>query len=505
LSFCLFALCQLPCYADAPFTHPGLLHTREDVDRIRKAIENHHEPIDSAFKQFQSGEFAQANYRPRGPFPYWARNPDRHSGEARDDATAAYHNALMWAITGRQEHADKSIRLINAWKGRLKQIGGSDGVLAVGIEGFKFVNAAEILRHTQSGWSNDDAKDTERWFREVLHPTIKDYAHFANGNWETSALQTKMAIAVYCDDRQLFEETIRYAVYGSGNGSILHTIVYPTGQCQESTRRQHYAQLGIGLLCCAAEIAWNQGVDLYGWADNRILKGFEYTAAYGLGKDVPYQHYLDRTGKYGFGGMHQHYVAISPVSRGNFRPIFEQPYNHYAKRRGLETPNLSMVVQRKQPEGYSGDHASHGTLTHTRNGPTSSKVNAPPGVPAGLVARSTKSGIQLSWAGSVEPLSATDADSYNVERATVIEGPWKKVATFIEESSFLDDDVQRGNLYFYRVSAFNTAGESGSSVILAASAGLPEGWSSSDIGEMAFPGFAEFDGNKFTLEAEGND
>ena len=72
-------------------------------------------------------------------------------------------------------------------------------------------------------------------------------------------------------------------------------IVYPSGQCQETTRAQHYAQLGIGLLSGATEIAWNQGVDLYGWDNNRLLKGYEYIAKYGLGEEVPYQHYLDRT------------------------------------------------------------------------------------------------------------------------------------------------------------------------------------------------------------------
>ena len=35
-----------------------------------------------------------------------------------------------------------------------------------------------------------------------------------------AALQTKMAIAVYSSDRELFEEVVRYAAAGSGNGSI---------------------------------------------------------------------------------------------------------------------------------------------------------------------------------------------------------------------------------------------------------------------------------------------
>ena len=495
----------LPCVAQSDFIRPGLLHTKEDLARMRAAVEHGSQPIAEAFQQFADQEFSQPDYRLRGPFPYVGRKPDRHSGEAASDATAAYQNALMWAITGRQTHADKSIQIINAWKGRLKKVGGIDGVLASGIQGFKFLNAAEILRYTDSGWSKEDASDAERWFTEVWHPTLKDYAHFANGNWETAALQTKMAIAVYCNDRQLFEQTVRYAVNGAGNGSIPHTIVYPSGQCQESTRKQHYAQLGLGLLGCAAEVAWNQGVDLYGWNDNRLLKGFEYSAAYGLGKEVPYRHYLDRTGKYGFGGRHQQYVEISPVSRGSFRPIFEQPYNHYSMRRGIKTPNLSVVIQRQRPEGRGRDHSSNGTLTHSRTGPSTADVIRPPGIPAGLVARSTDVGIQLSWVRSVEPVSSTNASGYLVKRATERNGPWHTVGSQITKTQYHDSGADRGRLYFYTVIAINGAGQSDPSWPRAANAGLPDGWSSSDVGPVGVPGYAEFNGHRFTLEGEGAD
>ena len=32
---------------------------------------------------------------------------------------------------------------------------------------------------------------------KAWYPTIQHYAYFANGNWETAALQTNMAIAVF--------------------------------------------------------------------------------------------------------------------------------------------------------------------------------------------------------------------------------------------------------------------------------------------------------------------
>ena len=85
-------------------------------------------------------------------------------------------------------------------------------------------------------------------------------------------------------------------------------------------------------------MAWNQGVDLYGWGDNRILRGFEYTAKYGLGEEVHFVHYLDRTGKYGRGGQHKNYTEISKVSRGSFGAIFERVLNHYSSRRGIPAP-----------------------------------------------------------------------------------------------------------------------------------------------------------------------
>ncbi len=488
----------------AEFAHPGLLHTQRDFDRIRVAIANQQEPIYSGFKLLVASPRASSNYNLRGPFPEWGRAPNIRTGETVSDAEAAYHNALMWAITGKQAHADKSIQIINAWMRSLKKVSGIDGVLASGLQGFKFANAAEILRHSDSGWSDSDAKRCEQWLMEVWHPTIEHYAYFANANWESAALQTKIAIAVYCNDRKLFEETVRYAVNGAGNGSIPHTIVYPSGQCQETTRAQHYAQLGLGLLVNAAEVAWNQGVDLYGWDNNRILQGFEYTAKYGLGEDVPYQHYLDRTGKYGFGGRNNQYDQISTISRGNFYPIFERPLNHYVKRRGLSVPYTTRVVASKRPEGFNHDHVGLGTLTDWQSPAPTTQPERPPAVPAGLVARTTAQGIRLSWVGSVEPISGTDATSYLIKRSNT-PGPPYETQTQTTNQHFVDTTVEPGKLYHYIVSAINNAGQSDGSYPLATTAGLPLRWSNSDVGKVSVSGFAEHNGETFSLEGQGAD
>jgi len=488
----------------AEFNHPGLLHSQADLDRMKAGVAAEQGPIYEGFKVLAESPFSRADYRLRGPFREWGRQPDIRKAQAEDDANAAYQNALMWAITGNRDHANKCIQIINAWCSTLKRVSGIDGVLASGLQGFKFANAAEILRYTDSGWSDSDAKLCEKWLMDVWYPVIQDYALFANANWDAAALRTIMAIAVFCNDRVLFESTVRYAVNGAGNGRITHTIVYPTGQTQETTRQQGYVQLGLGLLSSAAEVAWNQGVDLYRWEDNRILGGFEYTAQYGLGEDVPYQHYLDRTGKYGYGGRHNNYNTISPKHRGSFYPIYEQCLNHYVNRRGLRAPYITRVVEQIRPEGGNRDHAGYGTVTHWRPILKPSKATRPPACPAGLVARTTNKGIRLTWVRSVEPVSGTDARSYTVKRATSSGGPYTAVGSRIPDTHFDDTDVQRGSVYYYIIIAENEKGEGGASVELAAGAGLPYPWTNMDIGDVGVAGNTEYNGRLFSMEGEGS-
>ena len=147
------------------FNHPGLFHSQNDLDRMREAVKAKEEPIFSGFKILQESLHSKSNYKMQGPFPEWGRAPNIRAGEARNDAKAAYENALMWSITGDKEHAKKAIQIINAWANTLKKVSGIDGVLAAGIQGVKFANAAEILRYSDSGWSEQEAKNVKSHLR----------------------------------------------------------------------------------------------------------------------------------------------------------------------------------------------------------------------------------------------------------------------------------------------------------------------------------------------------
>ncbi|MCX7008136.1 MAG: alginate lyase family protein [Kiritimatiellaeota bacterium] len=349
--------------APAVFVHPGLLHTRADLERMKQKVAQGTEPWKSGFEVLRKDFQSQANWRLRGPFTVVTRDPHGSTriAEFDQDGNAAYQNALLWCLTGNEAHAKKAAEILNAWSGALTEINGKDKILGASLGGFKYVNAAELLRHTWRGWPPTDAARCEQMLQRVIRPIIADCAPFANGNWDTGCLKTLFAIAVFCNDRTLWQRTMDYYLGGAGNGRLTHYIINPEGQCQESGRDQGHTQLGLAHLAEACEIAWNQGADLYGAADHRLLRGFEYTAKYNLGQEVPFTPGKDTTGKYKA-------KKISAERRGELRPIYEMVWNHYEQRRHLLAPFTKQAAEKIRPEGPASgaDHPGFGTLLFTR-------------------------------------------------------------------------------------------------------------------------------------------
>jgi len=227
--------------------------------------------------------------------------------------------------------------------------------LLVGMDGVKLCNAAELIRHSKSEWTAEGQASFEKMLRQVFYPLIKDFYATANGNWDASMIQSMIAIGIFLDDREIFDRAVNYYRHGEGNGAITKYL-NDFGQCQETGRDQAHVQMGLGFLSCACEMAWKQGVDLYGASENRLALGFEYTAKYNLGEEVPYEPYRSVEGRY-------HYLKISSRGRGRFRPIYERIVNHYQHRKGLDMPHCSKILTKKRPEGSHSQHMPWGTLT----------------------------------------------------------------------------------------------------------------------------------------------
>jgi len=84
-------------------------------------------------------------------------------------------------------------------------------------------------------------------------------------------------------------------------------------------------------------------------------------------------------------------------------------------------------------------------------------ATAPPGIPMNLTALGTNLQINLNW------FAASNATSYNLKRSTTNGGPYSTMANLISTNS-ADTAVVPGAVYFYVVTATNSAGESAPSI-----------------------------------------
>lgn len=463
------------------FQHPGMLQSSQDLARMREAVRMRRQPVFAGFERLRDHPQSQWGYKPAGAFAEIGRNPNVRFHEFDTDAGAAYQCALMGHITESAAHFDLAAGILDNWASTLRSITGADAVLCAALGGFKLVNAAELLRAANGRWPRASAERFGRMLREVFLPVLENFAAFANGNWDTAAMKMLMAIAIYGDDLPLFERVLVYSMHGCGDGALTNYI-YANGQCQESGRDQQHTQLGLAHLGDCCEMAWHQGVDLYGAKDNLLLKGFEYTARYALGEDVPFVPDMDKTGKYA-------HAAIS--ARSALRPVYEQIYNHYANRRGMQTMWVAKAAETVRPEGsgFQADHTGFGTLLYSRVLNPNAAEEVASAHPAGLfLSPGAGNALQVEW------LPLVEQRSYLVLREEK-NGPQRRFAA-TSAHSFIDTTTLPGRAYTYRVATADLSSRSSS---VTAIAGLPRGWRS----EGGLAGTVLCDGDRWCLSAPG--
>ena len=150
--------------AEKPFTHPGILHSRAELDFVKAKVAKGEQPWASAWEELRSHAISKLDWKPnpvgnvvRGPY----NRPDVGGTNLMRDGAAAYSHAIQWYVTGEQPHADKAIEILNAYADTLKSIGGHDARLLAGMAGITFTNAAEIIRYTDAGWNEPDQERFE--------------------------------------------------------------------------------------------------------------------------------------------------------------------------------------------------------------------------------------------------------------------------------------------------------------------------------------------------------
>ncbi len=503
----LFLIFLIDQPARAQFVHPGGLHTQADLDRMKAQVAAGAHPWIDDWNLLIADPLAQNTYT-SAPRANMGGNRQR----ADQDAHAAYLNAIRWYISGDTSYADCAVRILNAWASTVNQVPtGTDIPGLIGIPIQDFALAAEVLR-VYPGWSSTDITTFKNMFTNYLYPVVNDFLTNHNGacishywaNWDAANLGALIAMGVFNDNTAWFNQGVAYFQSGAGNGSIMHAVDYlwsgNLGQWQEAGRDQEHDQLGIGLLGYAAQTAWNQGVDLFGYSSNRLLAGAEYTAQYNSTFSVPYTTYNNCD------NVQQFYISTNGAGRLDDRPVWELIYNHYNVLKGLSTPNSQTMAQLMRPEHGSSDHFGYGTLTFTLNSTASPYPPSPaPSSPTNVTATASVGQVYLQW----DPVST--ANGYNVLRSTN-GGSYTSIASLKQTAwpQYTDTTITNGTTYSYEIEAINQSGtsaaSSASSATPMAAGALPADWLDVDVGTVQTAGnsqYAAVANNTFLVTGQG--
>jgi hypothetical protein len=362
--------------APAVFTHPGVLVSQAQLDFIRTQVNAGAQPWKAAFDQMAASSYASLS---RTPTPFTVvecgptSNPNIGCTNERQDALAAYTDALAWFITRNTAYATESIKLMDAWSATITSHTNSNAPLQTGWAGSVWPRAAEIIRYTfTGGWPNMTRFAT--MLRNVYLPVVLKGSN-NNGNWELVMMEAAVGISVFLDDKADYDAAMaKYLarvpayIYLSSDGSLPRTapgsglttsaqiIKYWQGQStftdgltQETCRDFTHTGYGIASISDVAETSRIQGTDLYtGDVGTRLRLALGFQAKYELGAAVPSS------------------LCGGTVHRG-LGPVTEVGFNALGFRLGNVMTNTQTLTLQNRPAGTNNLFVAWETLTHAQN------------------------------------------------------------------------------------------------------------------------------------------
>ncbi|EDY45131.1 alginate lyase family protein [Streptomyces sp. SPB074] len=362
--------------APAAFTHPGVTVSQSQLDFVRRKVQAGAQPWKGAFDQMMGSRYADLNRTPKpratvecGSYS----NPNYGCTDEREDAIAAYTDALAWYLTRDERYARKAIQLMDAWSGTIKSHTNTNAPLQTGWAGSSWPKAAELIKHTYTGdWAQRARFDT--MLRQVYLPVVIKGSN-SNGNWELTILEAAIGISVYLDDKGAYDtamgkfrtRTAAY-VYLSSDGDLPKTVpsqnldtrqkiinywqgqsTFVTGLTQETCRDLTHTGYGISSISHVAETSRIQGQDLYGTdVGERLRQALGFQSKYELGEAPP------------------SWLCGGKVTRG-LGPVTEVGYNALHGRLGIAMANTQRLTEQQRPAGTNNLFVAWETLTHAGN------------------------------------------------------------------------------------------------------------------------------------------
>lgn len=423
------------------FVHPGILHSSSELATIKANVAAGKEPWKSAYDKLVASTYGKSTYTAT-PFDTVKcgsyNNPNVGCNEMVYDGMAAYSNALLWAITGNQAHANTAKNIINAWSAKYRANTESNARLVVSWAAPWYSNAAEILRYTNSGFTAANVTQFTSMLNRWL-PYVKDETMPGN-NWIQSAIEAHLAMAVFKSDSVEFKEAVRRwnfrvttYIYQTTDGTKpintpgktdarmaaiwrdnASATIYVNGLAMETCRDINHLKLGFSSMMYGAEIAWQQGVDVFTPNKKRLKDFLELHGSWFTGSVKVPTNICD-------GVVRQ--VERDPNSgvkppTGGGQAAFEIAYNHLHDRLKENLPYTLQMINNSRPQNANRWVFKWETLTHAGR-VFSGSTPAPNTAPRVTITTPNVDTLKVNLGYSLSIL-ATVSDSENNLQYTVL-------------------------------------------------------------------------------------
>ncbi|MFI5890346.1 alginate lyase family protein [Actinoplanes sp. NPDC051513] len=360
--------------APITFSHPGVLVSRAQLDFVKGKVNAGAAPWLAAYNQMLATKYASLSRTPKpratvecGSYS----NPNNGCTDEREDAIAAYTDALAWYITGNAAYAQKSIALMDAWSATIASHTNSNAPLQTGWAGSVWPRAAEIIKYTYSSWPNQARFAT--MLRNVYLPVVI-VGSSSNGNWELSMMEAAVGISVFLDDKASYDRAItrfkaraaayiyiaadgaqpKYPPVGSVDtpGELISywqgQSTFVDGLSQETCRDFTHTGYGISAISHVAETTRIQGEDLWPSLQERMRQALGFHTKFENGTAVPSN------------------ICGGTVTKG-LGPVTEVAFNALHNRLGIAMTNSQQYTESRRPQGTNNLFVAWETLTHASN------------------------------------------------------------------------------------------------------------------------------------------
>ncbi|KRF42249.1 LamG domain-containing protein [Paenibacillus sp. Soil787] len=395
--------------------HPAISSSPQELLRVRQHILNKDQPWYGYYTNFAANGFASKSYTIRNDnnpsadfdhlvpnYSYDSYSTSLFNGPMTQDATAAYYQAIMYFMTGDPAYRTKAMRIVLLWgsldPSKAKYV--TDAHIHQGPPMYYMNAAAELLRYTSTGHEDLKWKDaySQKYSDNFQKPALSLWME-NNTNWlnqhQTSVMAT-LSSYVFMDSKADYERVLEWATVNAStppqfayqNGAIANAMFEfsvdsngnvldkPVVAVKEMVRDQPHSFDNIEGLAHLADIISAQGtlldpvggiattagngVDVYSFLNDRLIKGVNTYYKYNLGYDVPFNDGLnnpvspDRRGRL---GAQEDFYYIYKYGKGytDNNPDFKyvaEAMNKYWEIYGLRTSDMWLYI----PDGALGTH-----------------------------------------------------------------------------------------------------------------------------------------------------